>query len=309
MNNNLIHYNILNYKRLMSNNIQGEIELYLSLQMLCMSIFYIIYCFYIFSLFYFKVPVYKKNNKFISYNINPSNYTSNYFKFKKYNFNILFYNILWNLINTYSYVYINIKKYKIIIFISDSILNIKNKYYINTISNNNIDVIYKGEVILSSNTFNNVNNIKNIFNIELNNIKCDFLIYKNNEIQLNKILKKKIYETNLNIELINKSILTIDKSNIKFFVVCIQIYNNNSFEFDKYDLNLNNFMVVDNELLSKEFILWYLNIYYNKKYNIISDKDLYYKIEIIDHNVNKISIFPENYIIVKKDDYMICNCK
>jgi hypothetical protein len=66
-------------------------------------------------------------------------------------------------------------------------------------------------------------------------------------------------------------------------------------------------MVVNNELLKEEFVVWYLNYYYKKKYDFISKDDLYYKIEIIDHNVNKIIIHPGDFIHIGENNYTILN--
>lgn len=304
MTNNLINYNIINYKQIMCKNIQGDLQLYVSIQILLTTIFYTLYCFYIFNFLYSKTFFNRKpklNNKISMHYTNNTN--NIFFKLiKKYKFDMLFYNTLWNLINIYSYIYIYVKKNPILIYIYNNGFIIKNNlnYFVNHKINykSTIDIIYKGDIILILNNESNINDMKNVLNLKLNNIQYDFILYKHNEIESYKIIN--------NSDIKYENVFMLEKSNIRFFAVCIQVYNN-YFEYEKYDLNLNDFMIVDNELLKKEFVIWYLNVYYKKKINILSQKNLYYKIEIIDHNVNKISLFPENFIIIHKNNYTICN--
>ena len=283
--NKLNIYNRINYNILQCNNIQGDVLNYIAMQLCFTSILYLIYSFYIFTFFYSKIKL--KNYNFLS--INPKQVPK---VNKKQIF--IFYNLVWKLLTIYYHYYIKIKNCTITIYICNSLLYIK--YKINHIINNKknnkqIYFINKGDIILTLNNYTHSP-------INLIDIQYDFILYKNNETELYKIITKNNYEI--------ENISMIDKSNIKFFVACIQIYKN-SFEFEKYDLNLNNFMIVDNQLLSMGFIIWYLKHYHNKKYNFLVANDLYYKIEIIDNNVNKLTLYPDNFIVIHKNDYSICN--
>ena len=69
---------------------------------------------------------------------------------------------------------------------------------------------------------------------------------------------------------------------------------------DEYDLNLRPFFVVENRILNRDFIKWYLKVNYNKN---LEDTDNYV-VHIIDNNVNQISIESDEYIKLNKDNYL-----
>jgi len=283
MNNNLIQYNKINYNRLLCDNIQGDIFNYISLQFFFMSILYVIFCVYILTYFY---------SEQINKNIND------YIKFKEMKFksNTFIYNTIWKIINIYSHYYIKFTNYGIVIYLNDTLSNYFKSLFFIINDKITIQIINKGDIIL---TLNNCDK----FYKKINSLQYDFVIYKNNETQHFKIITKKDIDLYFNH---NNNIFSINMSNIKFFVVCIQLYNTNTLEVEKYNINLNNYMIVDNILLTEEFIVWYLNYYYKKKYNF-SSSGLSYKIEIIDQNVNKVNIHSGDCILISKNDYLIFN--
>lgn len=277
--NNLMNYESDREKLLIYDN---DNHCKISIQLFFMSSLYLIYCFYIFT--------------FFSYTMNIRN---GYFNKLSSIFKINIYETLWNILNVYSYCYIKISNSVVMLYINyintKICTSIKSLFFVIN-DKITIDIIYKGESILTLNACHNLNK-------QMNDIEYDFILYKNNETQYYKIITKKDYNLLIN----DITLFSIQESNIKFFVVCIQLYNNNSFEFEKYNVNLNHFMVVNNELLKEEFVVWYLNYYYKKKYDFISNDDLYYKIEIIDHNVNKIIMHPGDFIHIEENNYTILN--
>ena len=88
-------------------------------------------------------------------------------------------------------------------------------------------------------------------------------------------------------------------TNYKFINV---VFKNDS---ETYDIELQNsdrtFYLVNNNILGKKFIEWYISSYLNSNINI----DINYEITIIDNNANIITLTPKQYIILRKDSYEI----
>lgn len=89
------------------------------------------------------------------------------------------------------------------------------------------------------------------------------------------------------------------KTNYKF--ITIDLHDKN----EKFNLELctknYTFYLNDNKILGEEFVKWFCFKYLNKT---ISDN---YKIQIIDNNVNIISITKNEYIQLSNDDYNVRN--
>jgi hypothetical protein len=74
---------------------------------------------------------------------------------------------------------------------------------------------------------------------------------------------------------------------------------------DVYSINFGeeNYYIVGNIILSKEFIQWYL---YNKHGVVIEDGESY-MCTLMDNNINIFSITSSNYILVEQDSYLVVN--
>jgi hypothetical protein len=64
-------------------------------------------------------------------------------------------------------------------------------------------------------------------------------------------------------------------------------------------------MIANSKLLSKSFIFWYCNKYFNLDKEYIED----YKIDIIDHDVLHVSIDMNDFIEIYKDKYIVHKIK
>tara|TARA_B110001469_G_C9609881_1_gene303358 strand:- start:830 stop:1387 length:558 start_codon:yes stop_codon:yes gene_type:complete len=69
---------------------------------------------------------------------------------------------------------------------------------------------------------------------------------------------------------------------------------------EKYEVNLNNYMVVGNILFGDEFVKYVLE---EQQGVIINNED--YVVHIIDQNVNLLTLTDDDYLIVKKGNYEI----
>lgn len=159
-------------------------------------------------------------------------------------------------------------------------LNKKNKDF-NTINLENY------EFMIDTLCFNNKNYLYFYYNLK----KKDFLLflinyhYKNNY----KYALQKI-------------------SNIKFLsiILCIDSLDEELDITDILDNKGNSFYQVQNKILFKNFIIWLLCKYFPDK-NIFLNKDIKYKIKIIDNNVNFIEINENQSITIFMDTYLITN--
>jgi len=67
------------------------------------------------------------------------------------------------------------------------------------------------------------------------------------------------------------------------------------------NFNKNQFLIRDNILFDRNFVKWFMNKYHDV---LIAD-DAQYNINIIDHQMNFISLTEDNYILIKRDSYEI----
>lgn len=96
-----------------------------------------------------------------------------------------------------------------------------------------------------------------------------------------------------------------DFSSIKFMSCDIFIITKNKDLFIKKSIDINNFMIVNSKLLSKSFVFWYCNKYFNLDKQYIED----YKIEIIDQDVDQLSIDMNDFIEIHEDEYVVHKIK
>lgn len=69
---------------------------------------------------------------------------------------------------------------------------------------------------------------------------------------------------------------------------------------EKYDLNIREFFVVGNQLFKYDFLEYYLF----ENYNFILKKNMNYTVNIIDNNINILSLKNNEYIELFKDNYL-----
>jgi hypothetical protein len=119
-------------------------------------------------------------------------------------------------------------------------------------------------------------------NYDLILYKTDNLVsdkYKYNIVRLDK------RKLDLNSCLLEDLIVT---SNINFIDIQV-LYNKEAYNID---FGTDNFYINGNILLDRAFITWFLY----KSYGVLIEKDEEYICNIIDHNVNCITIYNHNYI-------------
>lgn len=85
----------------------------------------------------------------------------------------------------------------------------------------------------------------------------------------------------------------LDTSNHNILSVVLKLNNK------EYDFNIVPFSIVDNKILDKVFVYWYLK----HKYNVECNND--YLISIIDNDINTYTIDQKQYILLTKDSFII----
>jgi len=118
----------------------------------------------------------------------------------------------------------------------------------------------------------------------------DFILYRFNDQKPEIMIRfEDLSEVNENFKLLSENP----------FMSVILVMNNNTHEI-KLD-EPRNYLVEDNIVLDDMFVQWYcnneLNINYNENYSI----------DIIDKSINTISINKEKYILLKNNNYKICD--
>lgn len=199
-------------------------------------------------------------------------------------------NIVYNLIYYYSKIQITVKNIKN--YLTENVNNIL--YYIYANDNNDylIEVVFEGNIIDKISK----NNIDNLLNINF-----DFILYS--EIIDNLIHKRIIYSENLDIN--NEKLFVCEPSEIKFVLSEISL-GNKTISVD-FKINNNNYYVCDN-IFTNKFIIYFLNEYYSEHITDVSPNEIMnYKIEILDHNVNKETFDFKNDIKINKTSYCILN--
>ena len=94
---------------------------------------------------------------------------------------------------------------------------------------------------------------------------------------------------------------TIDK----FFCDCDNEYDN---EYDNQftiSFDGDNFYIENNILFDKPFIMWYLNKYHNFNIDINTPGGFSYMVNLIDNNINCITLTDDECIILTKDNYCL----
>ena len=72
------------------------------------------------------------------------------------------------------------------------------------------------------------------------------------------------------------------------------------FEGQKHDINMDQFMVVDNIVLNRHFVMWIMGM----QHNIGMDEDDDYIVHVMDHDVNIFTLSVKDYIEIDKDNYL-----
>ena len=118
------------------------------------------------------------------------------------------------------------------------------------------------------------------------------------DIESNWIMMKNKHGEQKQYQIINQERGAVPSCPIKYKpFLQVELEQNNK----RYDIqeNLDVFFLEHNKILDNKFLMWYMNYYYN----IILEKD--YKLHIIDSNINLLSISPNQYIILEKNNYII----
>jgi hypothetical protein len=142
--------------------------------------------------------------------------------------------------------------------------------------------------------FYNFNLHKTVNYIEVDN---KLFILKNN---FSQYIVKNIITTNFNENIFLETINNVYNNSNVFFLT-IQYFQNNNTNEIPITLEIPKTMyIVDNELLSSTFVFRCLKYQgYSSKFNMS------YKIKLIDHEINMIELNYSQYIILKKNNYVI----
>jgi hypothetical protein len=197
-------------------------------------------------------------------------------------------NTSYNLIYFYSKVEIIVKNIKC--YLNEHILCYL--FYENNKGESIIEVIFQGIVI------NKIN--KSQVN-SLLSVNYDFILYS--EVVDNLTHRRIIYSDNLDLN--NENLFVCEPSEIKF-VLSEVILGDKHISID-FRVNHQNYYVCDNIIKSK-FIMYFLNEYYSEEIkNMSSDDIMNYKVEILDHNVNKETFDSKSDITIYKTTYCVLN--
>lgn len=164
----------------------------------------------------------------------------------------------------------------------------------------NVDVIKNGKIIHSTTKKTILQGNCNDNDNEL--VDASFLIYSEKCVLKDKhIHNKKIISLKGNSP-IEEHFMCIN-SNIKFMlceaIICDKVIKVN-FSNDK-----NNYFVSGNKY-DCEFVLYFLHKYHPNDISALTDEELIeYKIKILDHNVNEITIDKDNILCIDEYDYKI----
>jgi hypothetical protein len=97
------------------------------------------------------------------------------------------------------------------------------------------------------------------------------------------------------------------KSSVKFLTVEISILGDDNQYDNQFTISFeeNNFYIENNILFDKPFIKWYLNKYHNFDIEINTPGGFSYMINLIDNNINCITLTDDECIILTKDNYCL----
>jgi hypothetical protein len=99
------------------------------------------------------------------------------------------------------------------------------------------------------------------------------------------------------------------KSSVKFLTVEISIFSDaydNQYD-NQFTISFeeDNFYIENNILFDKPFIMWYLNKYHNFDIDINTAGGFSYTVNLIDNNINCITLTDDECIILTKDNYCL----
>lgn len=214
------------------------------------------------------------------------------------------YDTLWELFKYYSYISIQLRKYAYNP-LKSQLLKLHNN--IRTMLNDNDDkiiLIRDGQEIMR---FKKINGLIAYYIFNKNIENDDLVCYRNDNF---------VFYTNIN-DFINDSRMSgegeclddldiiNDVSKIKFMTTHITVKLKNKDCLIQRSIDLTKFMLVGSKLLSKSFVYWYCDKYLNLNPDCIE----YYKIDIIDQDVDQIEIDMNDYIEIHKNEYVIHKLK
>jgi len=116
----------------------------------------------------------------------------------------------------------------------------------------------------------------------------DFFIVSDNTLSSNCINKIHYYNNNF----------VYQKSNIKFLSIEL-LYNNNTYPIELHGETYDHYII--NNVINEQFLRYYL-------LNILSveiEEPFIYILNILDHNVNLVTLSQDDYLIIKENDYEI----
>ena len=128
-----------------------------------------------------------------------------------------------------------------------------------------------------------------------------FFIISNILFSLNSF--SETFKNNASFFINDKYVIISDISEIKCDYNFLEIEYHD--EYKKFNIHISDknsslsFMIVNNTILTTDFIKWYMDKYYNYKINNN------YKINIIDHDANSIELNEKESITLQKDAYVI----
>jgi hypothetical protein len=211
----------------------------------------------------------------------------------RHNLNNYFINILYKIIHLYSKLTILFNKY-INCYIK-RLFNVYNKCF----NSYSIIEFYEDGILFRTNYIfkSNISSKEKIIELKKNiePIEYDLIIYSEKDDEQDKI--NKVCYTQF------PDSFSYEKSNIKFLSL-ILLYNDIPVEIDLLN-EVNNYYIVNNVINKKFFISYLSNIKKVKDFYFRSLHEFNYKLELIDHNVNIISLDETYEIIIEKQNYII----
>jgi len=212
------------------------------------------------------------------------------------------YNFAWNCLKYYSSICLYVKKYinsPLMIVFHNKLKQIK--LFLNGHPDTFI-IIRDGDEIMR---FKYIYQLIEYYFVN-RNIKNDNLLYIDDKIMYYTTCFEFLHMIKNKNNLYNYDIsMILEFSSIKFMSCELFIITKNKDLFIKKSIDINNFMIVNSKLLSKSFVFWYCNKYFNINKNYIED----YKIDIIDQDVDHLSLDMKDFIEIHKDEYVVHKTK
>ena len=160
---------------------------------------------------------------------------------------------------------------------------------------NTVEFIKNGNVILRSHSCGLAKDIQ-IF--KSNNILYDFILYTHIETDKNTTYTNKIQLLNDNISLAYR------RTNYKFLTIECML-NTCDAEFKIYLQTSDYNFYIENAIINKPFIFFFLKEYHSRHINNITFDKLSYRLTIIDHNINCLTLNSDQKMTLQKDSYII----